>query len=196
MIMKEVEIDIVSLSEPLKPSRTTHGLLIQEKGGSKRKLGLIIGNMEARSIRMAWKKYDLWRPFTHRLFLNSLATLGAKVRKGLIYDVEDGIYYSRLFIDTSSGELIQEEVRTTDMLTLSIYSGFPVMIDDELLSREQWPSGFFDDESVIPQLPDDDIDILQEKMHAAVMREDFEEAAEFRDLIKLYQMKNRFKKYN
>lgn len=194
--MKEVEIDIVGLSEPLKPSKTTHGLLIREKGGTHRKLGMIIGNMEARSIRMAWKKYDIWRPFTHRLLLNSLHRLGATVRKGLIYDVEDGIFYSRLFIDTQEGELIQQEIRTTDLFTLSIYSGFPVMMDDELLSREQWPANYLDDPDFLPHLPDDDVDVLQTKMEEAIQREDFEEAAEYRDLIKLYQMKNRFKKYN
>lgn len=194
--MKEVEMDIVGLSEPLKPSKTTHGLLIQEKGGSKRKVGLIIGNMEARSIRMAWKQYDFWRPFTHRLLLDSLKCLGAKIRKGLIYDMEEGIFYSRLFIETGTGDLIQQEIRTTDMLTLSIYSGFPVMMDDELLSREQWPAQYLDEPHLLPHLPDDDVDMLEQKMKAAIQREHFEEAAEYRDLIKLYQMKDRFKKNN
>lgn len=88
----EIELKVVDMSSMLHPAQA-YALLLQEKNG-KLKLPIIIGALEAQSIKLAMMNLEIPRPLTHDLIITLLQKLNVQLEKVLIYKVKDGVFFN------------------------------------------------------------------------------------------------------
>ena len=178
--MKEREVKILDMSTVLRPLEA-FALVLEEQGGKFRRLALIIGGIEAHCIRMARADYKTPRPLTHDL----IVALGAGGRltfeKAVIYEVNEGIYSSYLYIRREDGKRFRVDCRTTDAIVLSLKCGFRIYALEDLLEHEQLRHISPEGNSYNVSVNAVDTRTLRRAFEAAVRAEDYERAAELRD---------------
>lgn len=181
--MKEIELEMLDMSTVLRPSNS-FALVLEEVGGEKRKLALIIGAAEAQSIKMGELSYSPPRPFTHDLMLSVIKAGGMQCVKGVIYEVKNGIYYSYLYIRRADGEMEVLDARTSDVIALSLRADFPLYVYEDILEREQLRNISMDGSTYTLTVNSVDLDTLKKAMEEAVSVEDYERASQLRDEIR------------
>lgn len=182
-IPKEIELKLLDMSAVLKPS-TSHALVLEEVGGEKRKVAVIIGPMEAQVIQMARIQYKPPRPFTHDLMLDMMKKAGLTPVKALIYDVTDGIFSSMIHFTDKTGREYEVDSRTSDALALSLRAGFPLYIFENLLEREKLRHVSEDGSRFMMSVNSVDLPTLRIALQQAIDCENYERASELRDEIR------------
>lgn len=179
----EVEVMVKGVSDLLKPS-SSHALILEEVNCDRRCLAVIIGDREAKDIRMAMARYKTPRPLTVELMLDIMNEGGITVNKAVIYKVKDGIYYSYIYLARKNdGYEFKVDSRTTDALVLSLKAGFPVYVYDSILANERLYSVTPDGSGFSLSLNAVGTELLKTNLEAAIKNEDYEKAAQLRDEI-------------
>ncbi|MDY6966406.1 MAG: bifunctional nuclease family protein [Halobacteriota archaeon] len=95
---------------------------------------IYVGIAEAISINGALRKETTPRPMTHDLMVSILDSLEAKITKILIDDIDDGVYYARLFIqyNASTKEL---DARPSDCLALALRTDVSVFVSEDVFEK-------------------------------------------------------------
>ena len=78
------------------------------------------------------------RPLTHDLLSSVLFGLEAKPLQIVIQDLEDTVYFARLFLEQSSGEkktVLEIDARPSDCITLAILHNIPLFCRKEVLDK-------------------------------------------------------------
>lgn len=110
----------------------TYGLVMQEEEGNRR-FSVMIGEPEAQSIALKMNNKVLARPLTHDLIKVILTTLGSELKKVVIYDLVNEIFYSELYIENKEGKIFVIDARTSDAVALAVRSDCPVYIKKNIL---------------------------------------------------------------
>ena len=92
--MKKIELDIVGLSYSQTHSGA-YALVLGEVSG-RRRLPIIIGSFEAQAIAIEIEKMVPTRPLTHDLFKSFAEAYQISILEIIIYNLVDGIFYSKL----------------------------------------------------------------------------------------------------
>jgi bifunctional DNase/RNase len=78
------------------------------------------------------------RPYTHDLLNNLLKGLGVKILQIVINDIEDTIYFARLFLEQQIGEtaqILEIDARPSDCITLALMNKVPVFCRADILEK-------------------------------------------------------------
>lgn len=78
------------------------------------------------------------RPMTHDLIDLIFKGLDIRVKQVVIVDVQDTVYYARLFIEQDQGEIrhiVEIDARPSDAITLALMSNAPVYCTREVLEK-------------------------------------------------------------
>jgi hypothetical protein len=78
------------------------------------------------------------RPLTHDLMDSILRGTAIRVRQVVINDVQDTIYYARLFIEQDVGEIrhiLEIDARPSDCITLALLNNAPIYCTREVLEK-------------------------------------------------------------
>lgn len=110
----------------------TYGLVLSEELGNKR-FSVMIGEPEAQSIALKLNNKISARPLTHDLIKNILLSLDAELKKVLIYDMINDVFYSELYLERSGGDQIIVDARTSDAVALAVRCDCPIYIKSEIL---------------------------------------------------------------
>ena len=114
---EEIELKVVDMSSMLHPAQA-YALLLQEKNGLL-KLPIIIGALEAQSIKLAMMNVDIPRPLTHDLMISLFQKLNVQMEKVLIYKVKEGVFYSYIYF-YQDGNVFKLDSRTSDAIALAL----------------------------------------------------------------------------
>jgi bifunctional DNase/RNase len=177
--MKEIELKILDMSSTLQPA-DAYALVLKEVDG-KRKLPIIIGSLEAQSIRTVLMGYTVPRPMTHDLMQTVMRELGATLQKVVIYKVNEGVFYSYIYIECAQKEYCVDS-RTSDAIALALREPCPIYATEEVMSQEYMQEdaeGQFSVSVKLVSLP-----VLQQALDNAVRDENYELAAKLRDEIR------------
>ena len=129
--MKKIKLDIVGLSYSQTQSGA-YALVLGEVGG-RRRLPIIIGSFEAQAIAIEIEKMTPSRPLTHDLFKSFAEAYGIMVQEVIIYDLVDGIFYSKLIC--SDGKKVMEiDARTSDAIAVAVRFECPIYTYEFILS--------------------------------------------------------------
>ena len=146
------------------------------------RLHINIGLTEAQLISLHLTGEESLRPLSADLTLKILDDLDATLKKSVIYEMRDGIYYANLHVETLSGKLLIIDCRPSDALILGLKENAPIYISEKLMNQH----GSHPAKSQINTSLTQDLsppEILARRLHRAVDEEDFEEAAFLRDKI-------------
>jgi bifunctional DNase/RNase len=177
------------LSEIWSVLKTSHGnaLLLKPKDREVA-VPIFIGTLEMQSILLGKEGISLSRPHTHDLFLNMLAHVNLLVKKIEVYELKDDVFHARLII--TGGEYTKEkplilDSRPSDAFAIAARRKCPIYLASSIIEQTGVPLSFF-----VNDLEDDTDDkyrSLKEQLEQAVAEEEYEQAAEIRDLLKMLE---------
>jgi hypothetical protein len=190
--MKKIKLEIVGLSYSQTQSGA-YALVLSEANGNRR-LPIIIGGFEAQAIAIELEKMVPTRPLTHDLFKNFAQAFEINVKEVVIYNLVEGIFYSKLVCELS-GETLEIDARTSDAIAIGVRFNCPVFTYESILSsagimldesegEEDLIAESMEEEPIesgggsLESLTDDE---LHQKMQEAVDNEDYELASKIRD---------------
>ena len=149
---------------------------------------IFIGTLEMQSILIGKEKANLSRPLTHDLFLNMLSHVNLAVKKVEVYEIKNDVFHARLVV--TGGEYTNEaplilDSRPSDAFAIAARKKCPIYMATSIIEQTGVPLSLFINE--IDEKPDDKYRSLREQLEQAVAEEEYEQAAEIRDLLKMLE---------
>jgi len=177
------------LSEIWSILKTSHGnaILLKPKDLDTA-VPIFIGTLEMQSILMGKEGVNLSRPHTHDLFLNMLSLVNLTIKKVEVYELKDDIFHARLVI--TGGEYTKEkplilDSRPSDAFAIASRKKCPIYMASSIVKQTGVPLTFFIND--IEETTDDQYRSLKEQLEQAIAEEEYEQAAEIRDLLKVLE---------
>ena len=115
-------------------------IVLKEKGGE-RQVPVVIGFMEASSIKIKISGVDVPRPMTHDLLLNVVGALGGSLERVLIDKLVNNTFHAKLEIKTKEGEIKLIDARPSDSIALAVRFKAPIFVTDDILNNSAAPQG-------------------------------------------------------
>jgi bifunctional DNase/RNase len=174
------------LSEIWSIIRTNHGNAVLLKPRNMDiAVPIFIGTLEMQSILIGKEGIRLPRPHTHDLFLNMLTSVNLSVKRVEVYELRDDVFHARLVI--TGGEYTNEkplimESRPSDAFAIVTRKKCPVFVASSVIESTGIPLDFFVSE--IEEENYDKYSSIRKQLEQAVAEEEYEQAAEIRDLLK------------
>lgn len=188
MDKKKIELQVLNISNS-QAQAGAYALVLGEKEGE-RQLPIIIGASEAQAMLIELKGIVPPRPLTHNLFASVLEILWVKLMRVLIYRVDNGVFYSYLYLKADEA-IVRIDARTSDAIILALRMKAPILIYEDILNAECLKLGGNTDpmDGLAPEqdelLQEDKLEMLNNALQDAVNEENYELAAKLRDQINL-----------
>ena len=128
--MIQVELSRIIIDE----KRQDQIVVLREKDGQ-RQVPIIIGFMEASSIKIKISGVDVPRPMTHDLLVNVIEALGAKLERVVIDKLVNNTFHAKLEIKTIGGEIKLIDSRPSDCIALAVRLKAPIFVAEEVLTN-------------------------------------------------------------
>lgn len=126
---QEAEVTAVAVD----PTTRQPVVLLQGKR-DRRPLVMAIGQFEANGIAIALQGVTPPRPLTHDLFLTVLGDLRASLKRIVVTDLRDDIFYAQLHLDTGGGQLTIDS-RPSDAIALALRARVPILVEDRVFDK-------------------------------------------------------------
>jgi bifunctional DNase/RNase len=119
----------------LDPNTRQPIVLLQGKR-DRRPLALAIGPFEANGIAIALQGVTPPRPLTHDLFLNVLGDLRASLKRIVVTDLRDDIFYAQLHLE-AGGTPRTIDARPSDAIALALRARVPILVEDRVFEKAE-----------------------------------------------------------
>jgi bifunctional DNase/RNase len=167
-------------------------VLIMEDKTSRRQLPIVIGTSEAQSIALGLEGNQPSRPLTHDLFKRFALNYDVDLTEVVITRFLDGVFYATL-ICKQGDDISMIDARPSDAIALAVRFGCPISayesvmqeagIETEDLDKVEEPNPEPAEDVKNDNLEDLSVEQLQQLLDIAIEEENYEKAAELRDLI-------------
>ncbi len=91
-----------------------------------------------KTLQMYLTGIERERPLTHDMVNSVFKGFGIKIKQVVINDVQDSIYYSRLFLELlidGLKHIVEVDSRPSDCITLALMNNIPVFCTREVLDK-------------------------------------------------------------
>jgi bifunctional DNase/RNase len=158
---------------------------------------IFIGQLELQSILIGREGVTLPRPLTHDLFLNMLGRVNLAIKRVEVFELKDNTFHARLII--TGGEYTNEkplvlDSRPSDAFALAVRRRYPIYIAKLVVEQTGIPLDFFieamEEADENGETDAGNYQTLLDQLNRAVADEEYERAAEIRDLLKLISNKD------
>ena len=129
----EVEMTIRGLL--MDPVTQTPIVILKDVGGDS-VLPIWVGVPEANAIALEIEKVTTPRPMTHDLLKNLLVGLETAVRKVVVTELRDDIFYAVIWLERD-GQIISIDSRPSDALALALRMDCPIFVEEEVLKTSK-----------------------------------------------------------
>lgn len=130
------EVDVVAVM--LDP-RSQQPVVVLQGRRDKRSFSMAIGLAEATGIAIPLQGVTPPRPLTHDLFLTMFGRLNVLLKRVVILDVRDDIFYAAVHL-TAQGTDITLDARPSDAIALAIRAKVPVLVEDRVFEKAGSPA--------------------------------------------------------
>jgi bifunctional DNase/RNase len=128
---QEAEVTAVMLD----PATRQPVILLQGKR-DRRPLVMAIGQFEANGIAVALQGVTSPRPLTHDLFLTVLGDLRASLKRIVVTDLLDDVFYAQLHLEAAGGPLTIDS-RPSDAIALALRARVPILVEDRVFDKAE-----------------------------------------------------------
>ncbi|MFA5087737.1 MAG: bifunctional nuclease family protein [Candidatus Omnitrophota bacterium] len=128
--MIQVELSKIIIDE----KRQDQIIVLKEKEGG-RQFPIVIGFLEASSIKMKLSGIEPPRPMTHDLLISVIKTFNAQVDKLIIDQLIDNTFHAKLELKTAVGEIRRVDCRPSDGIALAVRSNAAIFVEEEVLQK-------------------------------------------------------------
>lgn len=191
--MNKIQLEIKELLYS-QSSSGAYVLILGDKH-SMRRLPIVIGEHEAQAIALGLEGNRPSRPLTHDLFKKFAEQLGVDIIEVVITRFLDGVFYAML-VCKQGDDISMIDARPSDAIALAVRYSCPISVYETVMneagiemeevkdmdpSQEQEP---LEEPSDTPDtLENLTVEQLQKLLQMAIDEENYEKAAELRDLI-------------
>jgi bifunctional DNase/RNase len=135
--MVEMELNKILIDE----KRHDQVIVLKEKNGERR-LPIVIGLLEASSIKMKVSGIEPPRPMTHDLLKNTIEQLDASVERIVIDKLSDNTFHAKLILRlNNNGQEKIIDARPSDSIALAVRSKAPIFVEEEVLKKANISEG-------------------------------------------------------
>ena len=127
--MVEVELSKIIIDE----KRSDQVIVLKETKGQRR-LPIIIGVLEASSIKMKISGITPPRPLTHDLLKSTIDALEGSLERIVIDKLEDNTFHAKLVIK-QNGNTKEIDALPSDSIALAVRTQAPIFVDDDVLNK-------------------------------------------------------------
>ncbi len=128
--MIEVELSKIIIDE----KRQDQIIVLKEKGGT-RQFPIVIGFLEASSIKMKLSGMQAPRPMTHDLFILIFKNLNVTFEMLVIDKLINNTFHAKLMLKTSDGQSKAVDARPSDGVALAVRASAPIFVEEEVLEK-------------------------------------------------------------
>lgn len=188
--MKKIRLEIKSIQ--YSNSQSGAYVIILDDISRSRRLPIVIGGFEARSIAFKLERIQPTRPLTHDIFKSFSDSFGINLKEVTICKFEEGIFYSKMtFVQ---GDNVQEiDARTSDAIALSLRFDTPIYIHEDILdqagieiiedSSSETAEHEVEEDASKGEFHKYTVKELQELLEQSISDEEYEKASRIRDEI-------------
>ncbi len=109
-------------------------IVLKEKQGD-RQFPIVIGFLEASSIKMKLAGVEAPRPLTHDLLAATIESLGGKLEAVVIDRMVHNTFHAKLDIALIDGSKRMIDARPSDGIALAVRNDVPILVDEEVLQK-------------------------------------------------------------
>ena len=160
---------------------------------SMRRLPIVIGSNEAQAIAMGLEGNQPSRPITHDLFKRFATQYGVDIKEVVITRFLEGVFYAML-ICKQGDDISMIDARPSDAIALAVRFNCPISVYENVMNEagiemeeikdmEASPEQEPEEETDVTSLDNLSVEQLQKLLQMAIDEENYEKAAELRDLI-------------
>jgi uncharacterized protein len=113
---------------------TRQPVVLLEGKRDRRPLAMAIGQFEANGIAIALRGVTPPRPLTHDLFLNVLGDLRASLKRIVVTDLRDDVFYAQLHLEVAGNRLTIDS-RPSDAIALALRARVPILVEDRVFDK-------------------------------------------------------------
>ena len=128
--MIQVELSKIIIDE----KRQDQIIVLKEKKGE-RQFPIVIGFLEASSIKMKISGLEVPRPMTHDLLVSVIEGLDARLEKLVIDKLVENTFHAKLEIRTAEGTVKIVDTRPSDGIALAVRSNAAIFVEEEVLNK-------------------------------------------------------------
>lgn len=128
--MVQVELSKIIIDE----KRQDQIIVLKEKNGE-RQFPIVIGFLEASSIKIKLSGVNVPRPMTHDLLLAVIQSLEAKLERLVIDKLVSNTFHAKLVLKTSAGQERFIDSRPSDGVALAVRAQVPIFVEEEVLNN-------------------------------------------------------------
>jgi len=128
--MIHVELSKIIIDE----KRQDQIIVLREKDGD-RQFPIVIGFLEASSIKMKISGVKVPRPLTHDLLLSTIQGLEAKLDRLYIDKLVSNTFHAKLVLTTKDGQKKMIDCRPSDGIALAVRSQTPIFVEEEVIKN-------------------------------------------------------------
>ncbi|OQA02831.1 MAG: hypothetical protein BWY69_00820 [Planctomycetes bacterium ADurb.Bin401] len=125
----EVELSRIIIDE----ASDQQVIVLKEKNGQ-RNLPIVIGIVEIMAIERRLKKMVTLRPLTHDLLDNVIDSLGAKIEKIVVNDIQNHTYYATIYLSVD-GKKFEVDSRPSDAIALAVAWPVPLYVAEHVFNN-------------------------------------------------------------
>jgi len=128
--MIEMELSKIIIDE----KRQDQIIVLKEKDGA-RQFPIIIGFLEASSIKIKLTGVQVPRPMTHDLLFSVLQGLGARLDRLVIDKLLENTFHAKLVLKAPDGQSRWIDSRPSDGIALAVRAQAPIYVEEEVLKK-------------------------------------------------------------
>lgn len=107
-------------------------------GTDQKQFAIYTDPLVGRNLQLLLTGDSTKRPYTHNLIESIFKGFDIQLKQVVINDVEDTIYFSRLFLEQEKGDqkqILEIDARPSDCLTMALMYGAPIFCRKEVLEK-------------------------------------------------------------
>ena len=128
--MVQVELSKIIIDE----KRQDQIIVLKEKNGE-RQFPIVIGFLEASSIKMKLSGVQPPRPMTHDLLVNVIEGLGAALQQVVIDKMVNNTFHAKLEFKFRNGRKKVVDSRPSDGIALAVRTNAAIFVDEDVLKQ-------------------------------------------------------------
>ena len=128
--MIQVELSKIIIDE----KRQDQIIVLKEKNGE-RQLPIVIGFLEASSIKMKLSGVEPPRPMTHDLLVAVIQGLEAKLERLIIDKMVNNTFHAKLEFKTKDGQTKLVDARPSDGIALAVCTSAAIFVEEDVIKK-------------------------------------------------------------
>ncbi len=130
--MAQIQVRVMDITVA-KETKDIFMLILKEVNGERR-LPIIIGGFEAKSIMVALQDIEPKRPLIYDAMIDLLNNVDMKLLRVVVVDRIGVVFHSKIVVD-NRGEQITLDVRTSDAIAVALRSRAPIYVEEPILEE-------------------------------------------------------------